>query len=328
MTSTVEAVARVRAGWPVLTAVALLAGVTAAAIAVLSLAAALTATGLPDPGPVTTLGLPFVRAVGEVAAAVAVGGFFVAAFLVPPQDGGVLDVSGYRAVRLATAACGVWAVCAVLMVPLTVSDVSGEPLTGQLSPGAIWRAADLVDTAAAWRWTAALALVVTVAARTWLRFCTRPAVVTLMFVTGFHAVYLGGIFDAAAPDHRARLLMTTYFLVSGYLFFAVVVGVDPIPRPVGQSTAIGMVFAAILLQAVFGALLIDMTGILGQRFYRSLRLPWHTDLLGDQHLGGVIASAATALPLLLVLLALLIRGRRGRRSARDSVPADMARTDQ
>src|ERR1700736_5937610 len=82
------------AAWPVLTGVAVLAGVTAAAIGALSLAAALTATGLPDPGPVTTYGLPFVRAAGEVAAVIAVGAFNVAAFPVPPQDNCVLDGAG------------------------------------------------------------------------------------------------------------------------------------------------------------------------------------------------------------------------------------------
>ena len=71
--------------WPVLVGVGLLAGVTAAGIAALSLADALTATGLPDPGPVTTYGLPFFRAAGEIAAVVAVGSFLLAAFLVPPQ---------------------------------------------------------------------------------------------------------------------------------------------------------------------------------------------------------------------------------------------------
>ena len=63
----------------------------------LSLADALTATGLPDPGPVTTYGLPFFRAAGEIAAVVAVGSFLFAAFLVPPQANGVLDAGGYRA---------------------------------------------------------------------------------------------------------------------------------------------------------------------------------------------------------------------------------------
>ena len=133
---------RTREVWPVLVGVGLLAGVTAAGIAALSLADALTATGLPDPGPVTNYGLPFVRAAGEIAAVLAVGSFLFAAFLVPPQRNGVLDAAGYRALRLGTVASGVWAVCAALLVPLTVSDVTGQPLASRLSPSDIWAVAE------------------------------------------------------------------------------------------------------------------------------------------------------------------------------------------
>ena len=51
----------------------------------------------------------------------------------------------------------------------------------------------------------------------------------------------------------------------------------------------------------------------GERFYRSLLLPWHTDLLGDQHLGGSIAWAAGEVPLVVVMLALLIQWQRSDR---------------
>src|ERR1700759_1242261 len=136
--------------WPLLVGVAILAGATAAGIGALSLAAALTATGLPDPGPVTEYGLPFVRAAGEVAAVIAVGSFLFASFLVPPQDDGVLDAAGYRALRTGTVASGGWAVCAALLVPWTVSDVSGHPVGDLLDPGVLWSAADIIGVAGAW----------------------------------------------------------------------------------------------------------------------------------------------------------------------------------
>ena len=160
--------------WPLLIGVALLAGCTAAGIGALSLADALTATGLPDPGPATTLGLPFVRAAGEIAAVLAVGSFLFAAFLVPPQRSGVLDADGYRALRLGTVASGVWAVCAALLVPLTISDVSGRPLGALLNPVRIWSVAGLVTTASAWRWTAALAALVMLASLSVLRWSWTP----------------------------------------------------------------------------------------------------------------------------------------------------------
>ena len=615
--------------WPVLVGVGLLAGVTAAGIGALSLADALTATGLPNPGPVTTYGLPFVRAAGEIAAVVAVGSFLFAAFLVPPQPNGVLDVGGYRALRLGTAASAVWTVCAVLLVPLTVSDVSGQPLREHLNPMSVWSAASLVETAGAWRWTAFLAAAVTIVSlpvlrwswtpaltagalatlaplgltghsssggahdvatnsllihlgagalwaggllallahvmrrgehadvaarrfsalafwcfvamavsgvvnalvriklpdlvhteygwliigkvialcllgvigwrqrrsgvaalqadpsargplirlalteaavfgatfgiavglgrtpppplreepspvevaigydfagpptltrvlvdwrfdlifgtaaivmavlylagvrrlrrrrdawpmgrtlgwllgcaallfatssglgrympamfsmhmvahmllsmlvpillvlgapmtlalralptagrgeppgpREWLlaalhsrvsRFLTHPIVATAVFVVGFYGLYLGGLFDAAVSNHAAHVLMNVHFLLSGYLFYWVVIGIDPTPRQIPQWGKVGMVFASLPLHAFFGVVLMGTKAVLGETFYRSLQLSWHTDLLGDQRLGGGIAWAAGEVPLVVVMIALLIQWRR------------------
>jgi cytochrome c oxidase assembly factor CtaG/putative copper export protein len=613
--------------WPLLTGVAVLAGCTAAGIGALSVAAALTATGLPDPGPVTTLGLPFVRAAGEVAAVVAVGAFLLAAFLVPPQHSGVLDVDGYRAVRVGTVAAGAWAVCAALLVPLTISDVSGQPITAHLNPASLWSLASLINTSTAWRWTALLAATVMLASlpvlrwswtplllvgslatliplgltghssaggshdlatnsllihlvaaslwaggllallahvirdgqhadlaarrfsvialwcfgamalsgvvnalvrilpsdllttdygrlvlakfvalcllgvagwrqrrtgvaalqadpssraglirlalieallfgitfgiavglgrtpppplpigipsipdvkigydfagpptparvlfdwrfdlifgtaaivfaalylagvrrlrrrgdawppgrtvawllgcltllfvtssglgrympamfsmhmvahmllsmlvpillvlggpvglalralpaagrgdppgmREWLlaalhsrvsRFLTNPVVATVLFVAGFYGLYLGGLFDTAVGSHMGHVVMNVHFLVSGYLFYWVVIGVDPTPRPIPPLAKVAVVFASLPLHAFFGVVLMSMQKVLGESFYRSLHLSWHTDLLGDQRLGGGIAWAAGEIPLVVVMIALLVQ---------------------
>jgi cytochrome c oxidase assembly factor CtaG/putative copper export protein len=613
--------------WPLLTGVAVLAGCTAAGIGALSVAAALTATGLPDPGPVTTLGLPFVRAAGEVAAVVAVGAFLLAAFLVPPQHSGVLDADGYRAVRVGTVAAGAWAVCAALLVPLTISDVSGQPITAHLNPASLWSLASLINISTAWRWTALLAATVMLASlpvlrwswtplllvgslatliplgltghssaggshdlatnsllihlvaaslwaggllallahlirdgqhadlaarrfsvialwcfgamalsgvvnalvrilpsdllttdygrlvlakfvalcllgvagwrqrrtgvtalqadpssraglirlalieavlfgitfgiavglgrtpppplpigipsipdvkigydfagpptparvlldwrfdlifgtaaivfaalylagvrrlrrrgdawppgrtvawllgcltllfvtssglgrympamfsmhmvahmllsmlvpillvlggpvglalralpaagrgdppgmREWLlaalhsrlsRFLTNPVVATVLFVAGFYGLYLGGLFDTAVGSHMGHVVMNVHFLVSGYLFYWVVIGVDPTPRPIPPLAKVAVVFASLPLHAFFGVVLMSMQKVLGESFYRSLHLSWHTDLLGDQRLGGGIAWAAGEIPLVVVMIALLVQ---------------------
>jgi cytochrome c oxidase assembly factor CtaG/putative copper export protein len=623
--------------WPLLVGVAMLAGCTAAGIGALSVAAALTATGLPDPGPATTVGLPFVRAVGEVAAVVAVGAFLLAAFLVPPQANGVLDADGYRALRVGTIASGAWAVCAALLVPLTISDVSGQPIAAHLNPANLWSLAGLINISAAWRWTALLAAAVTLASlpvlrwswtplllvgslgtliplglaghasaggshdlatnsllihlvaaslwaggllallthvarggqhtdlaarrfsvialwcfaamaisgvvnalvrilpsdllttdygrlvvgkfvalcllgvvgwrqrrsgvvalqadpgsrvafvrlalieallfgvtfgiavglgrtpppplpigvpsisdvkigydfagpptptrvlfdwrfdlifgtaaivsaalylaavrrlrrrgdawplgRTvsWLLGCltllfvtssgvgrympamfsmhmaahmmlsmlvpvllvlggpvglalralpaagrgeppglrewilaalhsrlskllTNPVVATALFVAGFYGLYLGGLFDAAVGSHIGHLVMNLHFLLSGYLFYWVVIGVDPTPRPIPPIAKVGVVFASLPLHAFFAIVLMSMPNVLGGSFYRSLHLSWHTDLLGDQRLGGGMAWAAGEIPLVVVMIALLVQwSRSDQRTAR------------
>ncbi|MGL4305021.1 MAG: cytochrome c oxidase assembly protein [Mycobacteriaceae bacterium] len=610
----------------------LVAGIFAATIAALiagvSLSDALVATGLPDPGELTTYGLPVVRAAGEIAAVIAVGSFLLAAFLVPPQRSGVLDVDGYRALRTGTVASAVWGGCALLMVPLTLSDVSGQPLRTAIRIGNLWELADQIETASAWRWTALIALLLTVisvpiirwswtpmllllsvvsllplalsghsssggshdmatnslivhliaaalwagglfalvahvhrrdaqnnniaarrfssialvcfvvlatsgvinaivriapsdvltthygrlvlakiialivlggfgvlqrrralsalmaepsnrrpllkiasvealvlagtvglaiglgrtppppppntypsipevelgynlagpptferlaldwrfdlifgtsaivmavlyllgvrklyvrgdvwspgrtvawllgcavllvatssgigkyapavfsvhmgahmllsmlvpvllalggavtlalraltpagkngvpGAREWILFAlhspfsravTHPLVASVLFVGGFYALYLGGIFAAAVDSHFGHVLMNIHFLLSGYIFYWVVIGVDPAPRNLPPVGKLGMVFASLPFHAFFGITLMSMDTVLGETFYRSLGLHWHTDLLGDQRLGGGIAWSTGEMPLVLVILALLVQ---------------------
>jgi hypothetical protein len=160
--------------WALLVGAAGLAGAVAATIGALSLTDALLATGLPNPGLVTSYGLPFVRAVAEVAGVTAVGAFVLAAFFVPPQSSGVLDVDGYRSLRLGLAASAVCAVCSAAMVPLTISDVSGEPVSEYLAPVRLWQLAGQIDTVNAWRWMAIIACLVAVFGRVVLRWAWTP----------------------------------------------------------------------------------------------------------------------------------------------------------
>lgn len=104
-----------------------------------------------------------------------------------------------------------WAVCAALLVPLTISDVSGQPVARHLNPVALWSLASLVNTAAAWRWTALLAAAVTLASLAVLRWSWTPlllvgSVVTLvpLGLTGHSSA--GGSHDLATNSLLIHLV--------------------------------------------------------------------------------------------------------------------------
>ena len=80
---------------------AVVAALVAAGLTVLVNGPLVVLPGLSDPGRLVTAGLPAVRALAEVAMALAIGAMLLAAFLVPPQRSGYLDVAGYRGVRAA-----------------------------------------------------------------------------------------------------------------------------------------------------------------------------------------------------------------------------------
>ncbi len=149
------------------------------------------------------------------------------------------------------------------------------------------------------------------------RFLTNPVVATALFVAGFYGLYLGGLFDAAVGSHIGHVVMNVHFLASGYLFYWVVIGVDPTPRPIPPLAKVAVVFASLPLHAFFAVILMSMQKVLGESFYRSLHLSWHTDLMGDQRLGGGMAWAAGEIPLVVVMIALLVQwSRSDQRTAR------------
>ena len=63
-------------------------------------------------------------------------------------------------------------------------------------------------------------------------------------------------------------------------------------------------------------------------YYTGLGLPWVTDLIGEQRLGGAIAWGATELPMIIVMIALLAQwARSDERDARRSDRAGDRRSD-
>ncbi|WP_374703829.1 cytochrome c oxidase assembly protein [Rhodococcus sp. ENV425] len=188
------------------------AAVVATALAAVSSTAVLRLLGLPDPGALTRYAVPAVSAVGEVSAVMMVGSLLLAAVLVPPQRSGVLDVDGYRAVRTAGAAAALWAGCALALVPLSLSDTSGQPLSAVFAdPLPFLRVVGEIEVAVAWLWTAALAAMVGLGCRIVLRHRSTPlllvsAVASLMprAVTGHSSA--GGSHDLATSSLVLHLL--------------------------------------------------------------------------------------------------------------------------
>ena len=177
--------------------VVLLAVVAAAVVVPLSRMStdlALELIGVPDPGLLTTAGLPTLRAIGELLAAVAVGTALFAAFFTPPQSDGTLDVAGYRAQQISSWINIAWAVAAALLIPLTLSDVAGISLWDTLAPGQWLVAIEQVDVASSWRWAAIIALIAGVGQR--LTLTWRWSVIWL-------AVTVLSLLPVAATGHAS-----------------------------------------------------------------------------------------------------------------------------
>ncbi|MFR9803574.1 cytochrome c oxidase assembly protein [Pseudonocardia sp. RS010] len=149
------------------------------------------------------------------------------------------------------------------------------------------------------------------------RFVTHPLFSLPVFVGSYYALYFSDLFGWALTEHWAHVAMNLHFLLAGLIFFWPVIGVDPSPRRLPPVVRLAVVFISVPFHAFFGVALMGADTVIGETFYRSLALPWVTDPLVDQKLGGGLAWASGEVPLLLVIIALLVQwARHDERSAR------------
>ncbi|WP_128108664.1 cytochrome c oxidase assembly protein [Mycolicibacterium elephantis] len=144
----------------------------------------------------------------------------------------------------------------------------------------------------------------------------HPVTAFVLFVASVYVVYFTPLFDTLARYHWGHELMSIHFLVTGYLFFWGIIGIDPGPRRLPFLGRLAMLFAVMPFHAFFGIATMTMTSSIGGNFYRSLDLPWLDSVIDDQHLGGAIAWGSSELPVIIVVIALVVQwARQDRRVA-------------
>ena len=160
------------------------------------------------------------------------------------------------------------------------------------------------------------------------RFLTHPLVVFPLFVGSFYAIYFTSLFEVMITSHLGHLVMNVHFLIVGYLYYWVIIGVDPAPRRVQPFVKLALLVGALPFHAFFGLALMNSHQVLAADYYTGLGLPWVTDLIGEQRLGGAIAWGATELPMIIVMIALLSQwARSDEREARRSDRAGSREVD-
>ena len=138
----------------------------------------------------------------------------------------------------------------------------------------------------------------------YLAVIANPVVAAVIFFGSLIAFYYSPLFGLALTTHTGHVLMTMHFLLAGYLFAWVLVGIDPGPRRWPPVMLLVILFGTISFHAFFGVALTSGTTLLAPDFFQGLHLPWAVDLLADQRAGGAVAWGIGELPTL--ILALLV----------------------
>ena len=136
---------------------------------------------------------------------------------------------------------------------------------------------------------------------------TNPVVALALFDGSLFVLYFTDLFGNLMQSHVGHLFMNIHFMLAGFLFFHVIIGIDPNPRRIPHIVRMVMLFAAMSIHAFFAIALLATSTLIDGGYYASIQTPWVTDLLADQHAAGSIAWGMGELPIVLALAATFIQ---------------------
>ena len=136
---------------------------------------------------------------------------------------------------------------------------------------------------------------------------TNPVVALALFDGSLFVLYFTDLFGNLMQSHVGHLFMNIHFMLAGFLFFHVIIGIDPNPRRIPHIVRMVMLFAAMSIHAFFAIALLATSTLIDGGYYASIQTPWVTDLLADQHAAGSIAWGMGELPIILALAATFIQ---------------------
>jgi len=140
-----------------------------------------------------------------------------------------------------------------------------------------------------------------------VRILTTPLVAFVVYITSLYGLYFTPLFSTLMGSHLGHLAMLTHFVLAGYFFYWMIIGVDPTPKPVPYWARLLLLLAGMAVHAVFGVIvMISPTSIAGD-WYAQVAPPWLSDPISDQYLAGGIAWSFGELPTLLIIGALVFQ---------------------
>src|SRR5699024_2507984 len=127
-----------------------------------------------------------------------------------------------------------------------------------------------------------------------------------LYITSYYGLYLTPLFGEYMKYHWFHQLMNVHFVLVGYLYYSLVVGVDRTPRHLPHIAKLGYVLAAMPFHAFFGVILMSSHHIIAGLYYHDLCMPW-ANLTESQFFAGGVAWADGELPLIMVIIILALQ---------------------
>ena len=134
------------------------------------------------------------------------------------------------------------------------------------------------------------------------KIVTNPIFVFAIFSLSMFALYFTPLMAWLMGSHIGHLGMQIHFIASGYLFAWIVMGVDPVPKPLPYWARFGLILLMVGVHGFFAVIIMMGSEPLAQDWYGIVRPDWVTDPLADTKFGGQMAWGISEIPMLFMIL--------------------------
>ncbi|UYG15594.1 bifunctional copper resistance protein CopD/cytochrome c oxidase assembly protein [Brachybacterium huguangmaarense] len=159
------------------------------------------------------------------------------------------------------------------------------------------------------------------------RVISFPPMAGAIFAGSLIVFYFSPLFELAQYTHVGHVVMTVHFLLAGYLFAWVLIGIDPAPRPLNPVLKLVTLLVTLSFHAFFGVAVVSATWIIAQDWYHALGMYTDAQLALIQTRGGSIMWGVSEIPTLAYAIILAVQWTRSeerrarqydRKAARDN----------
>lgn len=141
----------------------------------------------------------------------------------------------------------------------------------------------------------------------WSKVITHPIFAAVNFAGSIVVVYFTPLFGVMLNYHVGHEFMLIHFLITGYIFSLVLIGIDPIPyRPTFPMRLI-MIIATLGYHAFVGIAIMQMDTLLQASWFGNLGRPWGLSAIDDQKLGGSLMWAIGEIPTMLIAVGVAVQ---------------------
>ncbi|WP_237187193.1 cytochrome c oxidase assembly protein [Rothia nasimurium] len=141
----------------------------------------------------------------------------------------------------------------------------------------------------------------------WSKVITNPIFAAVNFAGSIVIVYFTPLFGVMLRYHVGHEFMLIHFLITGYIFSLVLIGIDPIPNRPTYPMRLIMIIATLGYHAFVGISIMQMDTLLQASWFGNLGRPWGLPAIDDQKLGGSLMWAIGEIPTMIIAVAVAVQ---------------------